>query len=667
MRKKLLLTLIIILVGLFPPGTAQAQANGLAEPLCIVLVIDDSGSMTENDGQNLRLVAAKLLISLLENQDHVAVIRFSSESQVLAPFTPMDPDSKRDLMAQLDHSFYSDGLTDIRAALAQARTLMAEAPAGQGRVVFLTDGLPAIADWPSRDPTPEELAAYVEETLTIAEEIGKPVLAVALGDEIDRAFLQAISQASRGRTFEAATALDLPAVYLEMLSELQDRATVGPGQFTAPGEAVVEVHPYAQSVGFVVVKDLDVESALYAPGANEPLDLTTPGVVVFREAQFDVIIVPDLPSGPWRVALSGSGQADVKAIVIHSRLQLDLLGPAKGAACVGQPWLISARLSLVERDGALNLITGADVSRGLSAQVTLPDGQAETLTLRDEANEGQFTSIFDATSQPGTYQIVLRTNIGGLDTRRTAEVTARACPGLAIVAPQDGASLKVERDQAIAVEVRLIEGEDQPLDEGGVVALVTDAAGNQVALSLADAGGGQYRGEYRASDGPVEIQARLDDAVWQGLPVQAEAAPVHVTVTLILPNPRERYRKLGWVALAALAVLELLLLRRWLRQPKLDGELVYGRPGTRPDYEPVRGRSAYLKVEDGYLTARRGRRGAQAVLRAERYGDVRLLPLNGAQLTKNNVPVRQEGSLVGPRDVIRLEGLEIRYENYQEE
>jgi hypothetical protein len=74
-----------------------------------------------------------------------------------------------------------------------------------------------------------------------------------------------------------------------------------------------------------------------------------------------------------------------------------------------------------------------------------------------------------------------------------------------------------------------------------------------------------------------------------------------------------------------------------------------------------------MKVEEGNLTVKRTRWGAQAMLRAERHGEVRLLPLNGVRLTKNNLPVPEEGSLVGPRDVIRLEEIEIPFENYLEE
>jgi hypothetical protein len=545
---------------------------------------------------------------------------------------------------------------------------MAQASAGRGRVVFLTDGLPDIPGWQSSNPPPRELAAYVEETLALVEAMGQPVLTVALGDEVDRAFLQAISEASQGRYFEAAAALDLPAVYLELLSALQDRSVVDVGQIASPGETKVDIHPYAQQVGFVVVKDPAVEVMFYPPGTGEPLDLTTPGIVAFREPQFEVIVVSDLLPGPWQVALSGSGQADVKAIVINSRLQLDLLSPTHGTACVGQPWFISARLSLIDRAGLPTPLARAEAPATISAQVTLPDGQQTTLTLHDEGNQGQFTAFFDLTNQAGNYQIALLTDATSLKVRRTAEVTARSCPGLALVAPQHGDSIEVLSDQPIVIEAQLAGGEDLLLEEGGVVVLLTDTTGNSVTLALLEKGRGQYQGEFwPETSGPVEIQARLDHAVWQGLHLEGDTEPAWVTISLLPPDPWTRYRVWGWLAAIALGSLALLQLMRWARRPRLEGELIYGPPGEQPDYEPVRGSKVYLKVEEEHLMAGRSRREAQALLRAEGYSQVRVMSYNGVRLMKNNLPVPQAGSLIGPQDVIQLEGLDIRFENYGEE
>jgi hypothetical protein len=666
MPRLALVILVCVLASWILPGLARAQAP--IGPLYIVLVIDDSGSMADNDAQNLRVVAAKLIISLLEPGDQVAVVRFSTDSQVLVPFTPLDPDARQQLVTQLAGGFASEGRTDIQAALDEARALLADTPAGRGRVIFLTDGLPAPAVWESTNPTAEELEAYVAETLRIAKTIGHPVLSVALGDQVDRAFLSSISRTSGGHTFAAVTALDLPAVYLEMLAKLQDRTIVGPGLLTAPAEVELDVHPYARRVGFVVVKDPGVTVDLRAPDAAEPLNLAEPGIAAFREPQFEILVVPDIPAGPWRVVLGGAGRADVKAIIINSRLQLALVSPSGGAACTGTPWPIGARLNLVGDNGGLSPIAALDAPETVKATVSIPDGQVEILNLGRALNTDQYTADFERTDQPGTYAILLQTDAAGLDVRHTTEVAGQACPGLAIVGPPDTAALELRPGQPVTITARLVDGEGQPLDEGHVTALVTDTAGNQNQLPLSDVGRGQFQGEFQpVASGPVEIRVVFEGAVWQGLPVQFETESVRLTVTIVQPDIWHRLRPWLWIVEASLVAIALLLVWHLLRQPKLDGELVFAAPGARPMYEPVRGRDVRFGVEGGLLTIHPGRRGVQALLRAERQGDVRLLPLNGARLTKNHLPVRPAGSLIGPRDVIRLAGLEIQFESYREE
>ncbi|MCI0526874.1 MAG: hypothetical protein L0Y56_05400, partial [Nitrospira sp.] len=549
----------------------------------------------------------------------------------------------------------------------------------------------AIPDWESRDPTLEEVEAYAEEALTIVREIEAPVLAVALGDEIDQGFLRAISQ---GRYLEADTALDLPAVYLDILSNLQDRSII-PGYNISPNETILDISSYAKKVGFIVVKESpSVMTTLYPPDTDKPLDLAASGIVHLNEAMFEVIIVPELPPGSWRMALSG-GQADVRAIIISSQLQLDLLTPARGAACAGQPWILSASLNLIGEDGSIKPITEAAAQESLNAEITLPNGQVRTLAMQPMVDD-TFSTTFDDTHQPGAYQIVLKSSTDELAVRLTDDVIAISCPGLEIVTPVDGASLALEPDQEFAIEVHLSWDENTFLDMGHVVALVTTTDGSQVELTLADVGQGQYRGMFRPeTTGQFQIQAKLsDDAIWKGLPIQAETKVRIISITQQVPTPiptltptptpvpvlptpasnlsSEPTTNFGqpwtwWVIpIIALGILILLFLWRWIRQPRLEGTLYFGRRGIRPDYLAVKGKAVHLKTEGKYLTTTRSQRGAQVTLRVEPYGDVRLLPRNGMQITKNHIPVPPEGSLVGSRDVIQLEELEIRFENHNE-
>jgi hypothetical protein len=428
-----------------------------------------------------------------------------------------------------------------------------------------------------------------------------------------------------------------------------------------------------------------VTATLYPPGTQTPLAPDTPGVVVLSDPQFDVIVVPDLTAGPWRVALSDAGGADVKAIVIQSRIELELLSPGSEAACVGQPWLISARLLLIERGQEAIPLASSEAPETLSAQVTFPDGQTATLMFRDESNNGEYTGWLHDTDQPGSYEVVLRANVGGLDAQRTVQIRTRVCPVLSVIEPRDGETIETKARQEITITAQLVTSQDLPLDRGKVLVSVTGGAANPVTLRLKDVGQGRYRGRFvPRKSGSYEIRAYLEGAVWQGMPVQAQSEPVRVTLQLPAPLPtptlvlgptpvsepvpkRDPGLSVGIALAVGFVVMLALLLRRWARRPRLDGELVFGQPGGRLEYEPIRGQRVYIRVESGYLVAGRRRRGAQALLRVEGPGGALLARVNGGDLTKNNLPVDREGVLVSPSDVIRLAETEFRYQPYEEE
>src|SRR5918999_2880282 len=116
---QMVLAPMIMLLLLSLPVSAQEPPD--SSHLEVVLVIDDSGSMKQNDPTDLRLVAARLLITLLGVEDRVAVIRFANHSQVLTDFTWIDDEaSKEELLSQLK-GFHSNGGTNIRDAVMDAK------------------------------------------------------------------------------------------------------------------------------------------------------------------------------------------------------------------------------------------------------------------------------------------------------------------------------------------------------------------------------------------------------------------------------------------------------------------------------------------------------------------------------------------------------------------
>ena len=74
--RKLWLAILMLIVGLsvWPAGVAPARAQQVNTSIDISLIIDSSGSMKDNDPNDMRYSAAKLFINLLAVGDQVGVV-----------------------------------------------------------------------------------------------------------------------------------------------------------------------------------------------------------------------------------------------------------------------------------------------------------------------------------------------------------------------------------------------------------------------------------------------------------------------------------------------------------------------------------------------------------------------------------------------------------------
>lgn len=77
---RMLWVAMLIATMLLPTSPATAQQSGQALDSGnsdVVLIIDNSGSMKQNDPQNLRLAAAKLFIDLSDPRDKIGIVVLS--------------------------------------------------------------------------------------------------------------------------------------------------------------------------------------------------------------------------------------------------------------------------------------------------------------------------------------------------------------------------------------------------------------------------------------------------------------------------------------------------------------------------------------------------------------------------------------------------------------
>ncbi|HEU0021775.1 MAG TPA: vWA domain-containing protein [Dehalococcoidia bacterium] len=391
------------------------------------MLIDDSGSLQSTDPTDLRVVAAKLLISLLDDHtsNRAAIVRFSSRADVLAPLTPVGRDEdRRKLLEQMDR-FQSEGATDLRAGLwAVAKVLESSPSDNQAFVVLLSDGEPMLEKWRLELPSGQEVSDYLEQTVEIAEDLGVSILPVSLGTEANQELMEDIARVSLGQSFTAGTALDLPAVYLEILdSYIHGRSIVGPGLVSSPGSYKLPISGLAHKVGFIIVNNSPVTAELIPPGETRALDLLG-GARAYTDERFQVIIPHTLPgNGPWQVKLAGDGQAHLQAIILQSRVQIVPVMSTRERLCSGEPWKIGAKLDEGWKTGAVNQLLQGAV---LAGAVTTPDGSLHDLAMV-RSNSGVQKGTFDGTQTPGRYIAVLTTQLDELELSKRLEVQVENC------------------------------------------------------------------------------------------------------------------------------------------------------------------------------------------------------------------------------------------------
>lgn len=104
-----------------------------ADAFDISFVIDDSGSMTSNDPQKLRIEAVENFIEILRDQDNYSIIKFESSADTIKELNDEPSEDWQD-------NFRSSGGTNITNGVTSGITTLSEENGNYKVLVLLTDG-----------------------------------------------------------------------------------------------------------------------------------------------------------------------------------------------------------------------------------------------------------------------------------------------------------------------------------------------------------------------------------------------------------------------------------------------------------------------------------------------------------------------------------------------
>jgi uncharacterized membrane protein len=183
-------------VKFVPPQTEKRRLNN-----AVVLVIDKSGSMADENKIEAAKSAALASIDSLKDEDFVSVIGFDAGPFVIIDVEPV-AQAKRDAARRL-RNLTAAGKTNLLPALAVARQRLQKAGASRKHIIVLSDG---------KFPLSSE--AYISEINALRAE-GISVSAVALGIEADVPFMKILAKYGKGAFYHTLDASQLPKIFVE--------------------------------------------------------------------------------------------------------------------------------------------------------------------------------------------------------------------------------------------------------------------------------------------------------------------------------------------------------------------------------------------------------------------------------------------------------------------
>lgn len=413
------LLVVALAWGMIPSSQAQQAVSEQALPQQAVsqqrmeerpdvrVIIDVSGSMKENDPDQLSSSALELLVSLLPGGVTAGVWTFGERVENPLPLGEVNAAWRERALALPPELVNYQQFTDIESAIREAAAPQAD---GWRHLVLLTDGMidlppsrgakPAI-DIASRDVLVDELAR------SLADQ-GVAVHGIAFSDQADLSLVERLSQITGGLSSTAENPESLLGAFLNIVERIfpDDQVPLEHGRFV--------IDPGVESFSALLFHEPDGEPIrLIAPDGSIYLADDRPEGIRWQvEPRFDVIRVPDPATGEWR--LEGDLGEDSRVSVISSLTLRTRHLPT--TLYLGFPVPVEA---WVEERGE-PLAEGLD---NLSISVELSDTQGDIqASLQLTEDNGRFVGELPAPALVGNARLVIRAQGEGFHRQRLQAV-----------------------------------------------------------------------------------------------------------------------------------------------------------------------------------------------------------------------------------------------------
>lgn len=229
LARALAVALAVALAILLAPIAERAAADDGKEALDVVFVLDNSGSMKQNDPAFLTRRAVSDFTEAVAADaaldGRIGLVLFDGRARLVQRLTPAgDLASTRRLSDALARLDFSGQRTDSPAAIERALYELRDNGRAEARraIVFLSDGVIDTGD-ARRDA---EVARWLREDLASeAADQDVRIFGIAFTEDADYRLMQALARSTRARYYRTLAAGDLPGVVVDVLERVSEPPT----------------------------------------------------------------------------------------------------------------------------------------------------------------------------------------------------------------------------------------------------------------------------------------------------------------------------------------------------------------------------------------------------------------------------------------------------------
>jgi pSer/pThr/pTyr-binding forkhead associated (FHA) protein/Mg-chelatase subunit ChlD len=178
----------------------------------VILVLDNSGSMKQNDPEFLTSRAVRQFIDGLDQSTRIAIIIFDQNVSLAVPFTGVTAASRDIILQSLEQINYRGLFTDSPNAVERAiYELKNNSREDTGKlIIFMTDG---IVDTGNAENDLEKSRWLRDSLAPDAADAGIRIFGIAFTEDADFRLIQSLAQTTGGEYYRALRAEDLQTVF----------------------------------------------------------------------------------------------------------------------------------------------------------------------------------------------------------------------------------------------------------------------------------------------------------------------------------------------------------------------------------------------------------------------------------------------------------------------